>query len=183
MINTQLTGDQNSDHVTTKVDIPAPSGRGEESDGTAEMIQTMHDLHSWAIEEIQAQEAERQRLVKANKIDRYFASRGSPMNGLGIYFVRSAERYAINPYLAPAISESESSCGLVCFAPFNFWGGLAYRSGFGSWEESIDTLLNWLNRYFGSPQSAWDCPGYCVPSDPWRSNTQGVLDAIERIEI
>jgi hypothetical protein len=138
------------------------------------------DTQKWsyivdAVAEIEARH-ERDRMVA--RLDGYLNNRGSPMLGLGRYIYESTARYGICPRLIVAIAEAESTCGKACFAPYNYWGGLAYRSGFGSWEQSIDTHVDWLYRYYGAPQSARDCPGYCVPNEPWMTNVERVRNSI-----
>ncbi len=121
--------------------------------------------------------AQRARQEMAARIDGYFANRGSPMVGLGDYIVKSCERFNVNPFLVVGIAEAESSSGLACFAPHAYWGGLAYPSGFDSWEESVDTLVEWLHRYYGSPQRMTDCPGYCEGNGTM-TTVDGVIDSI-----
>jgi hypothetical protein len=132
----------------------------------------------WIFEMITEVEHQRQRSAMIARIDGYLRNCGSPMEGTGWIFYDSAARYGIEPRLAPAIAQVESSAGLACFAPFNYWGGLSYPSGFSSWQESINTHLDWLHNYYGSPQGPYDCPGYCVPDEPWQS---GVLRTQESI--
>ena len=112
------------------------------------------------------------------RIDGYLHNCGSPMEGLGAAFYDSAARYGIEPRLAVAIAQAESSAGLACFAPHNYWGGLSFPRGFSSWEESINVHLDWLHRYFGSPQTSYQCPGYCVPNHPWMENVNRVMESI-----
>jgi hypothetical protein len=137
---------------------------------------------AWTLDEIgraeQARQAQAAQEAMAHRINCYLASRGSPMQGLGMKFVLSAARYGIDPRLSVAIAEGESSCGLACFSNHNAWGMLAYPEGFGSWEEGIDANLDWLHRYFGSPQTAYDCPGYCIPDHPWMENVDSVRQSI-----
>jgi len=132
-------------------------------------------LEEWRTAEIQK---EKQRREMIYRIDCYLSARNSPMTGLGSVFYDEAEKYGIEPRLSVAISEAESSCGQVCFASYNAWGMLAYPNGFSSWEEGIRTNIEWLHSYYGSPQSAYDCPGYCEPSHPWMENVQRVLESI-----
>ena len=115
----------------------------------------------------------------ASRIDAYLARRGSPLTGYGRIFAEEGERTGINPYLPVAIAGKESSFGLRCFSPHNAWGMLAYRAGFGSWEEGIRANFAWLARYYGTPQGARDCPGYCVPNHPWMEHVQGIVRELE----
>lgn len=133
---------------------------------------------TWLFDMVVEQERLRQRAAMIARIDGYLVNRCSPMQGLGWAFYDSAARYSIDPRLSVAIAEGESNCGKCCFAPHNAWGMLAYRSGFCSWEEGINANLDWLHRYFGSPQTAYDCPGYCVPDYPWMDNVERVRRSI-----
>ncbi|MFA6976474.1 MAG: hypothetical protein WC194_07125 [Mesotoga sp.] len=111
------------------------------------------------------------------RIDNYLAARSSPMQGLGHVFVEQAERFDIDPRLSVAIAEGESFCGKCCFAPYNAWGMLAYGNC-GSWENGIRLNVELLHKNWGSPKTAYDCPGYCVPDHPWMENVDGVRRAI-----
>jgi hypothetical protein len=123
-------------------------------------------------------ERERLRADFVRRIDGYLANCGSPLAGLGGVFYDQALEYGIEPRLSVAISQAESSAGLANFAPHNAWGMVAYPQGWSSWEEGIHQNIEWLHRYYDSPQTAFDCPGYCEPSHPWMENVQGVLDSI-----
>jgi len=184
MINTQLTDDQNSDHVTTKVDIPAPSGRGEDSDGTAEMIQLMHDSYSLIAQEAVSQRNRKQLIWK---IDTWLAQRGSPMVGCAEFYVQGQERTGIPATLSVGIAEAESSSGMRTYhshtkdcpgESYNAWGMIspAYYGGFGSWENGIRANFDWLVRYYSCPQSMSDCHGYCEGD-----GTMGTVDAVMRM--
>jgi len=118
----------------------------------------------------------------AQVIDAYLARRNSPLAGCGAIFAEEGLRTGINPYLPVAIAGVESSFGLYCFAPHNAWGMLAYRAGFRSWEEGIRANFAWLARYYGAPQGARDCPGYCVPNHPWMEKVQSIIQDLERLE-
>jgi hypothetical protein len=129
----------------------------------------------------QAQERQREtRLAEVgSRIDTYLAGRGSPLAGYGRVFAEEAEKTGINPYLSVAIAGKESSFGLHCFSPHNAWGMLTYKLGFTSWEEGIRANFTWLKRYYGTPQSAYDCPGYCVPDHPWMEHVQAFIRELE----
>jgi hypothetical protein len=146
------------------------------------MSKLQNDKWNWIIAELERQknirDAAQIRLDMIARIDGYLANRGSPMQGCGITFYDEAAEYGIEPRLSVAIAEGESTCGKACFAPHNAWGMLAYRGGFSSWQEGIHQNIEWLHRYFGSPQTAYDCPGYCEPSHPWMENVDAVRQSI-----
>lgn len=106
------------------------------------------------------------------KIDIYFAHRHSPMELTGSAFVQEWQATGIDPFLGPAIAEAESTCGLACFAPFNFWGGLAYPGGFSSWEQSVSTQYQWILTHHGVAQTSYDLSGYCIPDHPWMEHVE-----------
>jgi hypothetical protein len=130
---------------------------------------------AWIFDQL---EERMRRTDMVDRINSYLHSRGSPMAGLGDTFFSEAAKYGIDPRLGVAIAEAESTCGRACFAPHNAWGMLGYPSGWSSWEEGIAAHFAYLNRHFGSPQSAYDCPGYCEPNHPWMENVDGVRQRI-----
>lgn len=139
-------------------------------------------LRSWAeSERLERHLAEREARLQAvaARIDSYLSRRGSPLAGYGMFFAEQGERTGINPYLPVAIAGAESTFGLACFAHCNAWGMLAYPRGFPSWNEGIRANFAWLARYYGRPQSAYDCPGYCVPDHPWMERVQAVIEELE----
>jgi hypothetical protein len=117
---------------------------------------------------------------KVKKIDNFLRKRNSPLAGYGHIFAREGNRTGINPFLSVAIAGQESSFGKRCFAPYNAWGMLQYKRGFASWEEGIIANFNFLSYHFGQPQNAYDCPGYCVPDQPWMKNVQWFIGELER---
>ena len=147
-------------------------------DPEIDMMILEHKKWSWIITQLEILKKEEDRKAMAIRIDAYLSNRGSPMTGLGYAFVVEAEKYGIDPRLGVAIAEAESTCGKACFAPHNAWGMLGYPSGWSSWEEGIAEHFAYLNRHFGSPQSAYDCPGYCEPNHPWMENVDGVRCSI-----
>ena len=172
--------------IATKVNSQSGGGNATSeyvpgTDPQIDMMQLEHDMNSWIIQEVEKMKQEIDaRVAKQGMIDRinnYLSRRKSPMSGLGSVFVDEAAEYGIDPRLSVAISEGESTCGLACFAPHNAWGMLAYR-GFSSWEEGIHMNIEWLHKYYGSPQSAYDCGGYCEPDHPWMENVDGVRQSI-----
>lgn len=144
------------------------------------MMSEMHHRQlSYIIDQITALRARRQMVWR---IDTWLAQRGSPMAGCGECYVANGERTGIPPALSVAIAEAESSSGLACFAPRNAWGMLAFRGGWATWEEGIAANFDWLARYFGCPQSSYDCPGYCVPDHPWMEGVDRVQRFIEGMD-
>ena len=56
----------------------------------------------------------------SQRIDAYLS--GSPLAGQGVTFATAAWEYGVDPRWSPAISNTESSKGAVCFKPYNAWG-------------------------------------------------------------
>lgn len=118
------------------------------------------------------------RIDMVNRINGYLYNRRSPMVGTGATFYEQGALYGIDPRLGVAIAAAESTCGERCYnnpvggCSYNAYGmiGSDYRGGFASWEEGIAAHFAYLNMHFGSPQSAYDCSGYCVPDYPWMDN-------------
>jgi len=119
---------------------------------------------------------------KIKKIDDFLRKKNSPLAGYGHIFAREGNRTGINPFLSVAIAGQESSFGKKCFAPYNAWGMLQYERGFENWEEGIIANFSFLSYHFGQPQSAYDCPGYCIPNQPWMKNVQWFIREIEKGE-
>ncbi len=154
-------------------------GQGKEEAPTPaiEVVEEMTELQArkwdWVLDTLEEQRRLELRRQIVERINSYLAQRGSPMRGLGEVFVAQAERFDIDPRLSVAIAEGESSCGKHCFAPYNAWGMLAYGNC-GSWENGIRLNVELLHKNWGSPKTAYDCPGYCVPDHPWMENVDGV---------
>ena len=111
-------------------------------------------------------------LLEAERIDTVLARYNSPLAGYGIVFVRESRRTGIPATLPAAIAGKESYFGRQCFAPHNAWGMLSYPQGWATWEEGIRASFDWLQGWYGRPQSGYDCPGYCEPDHPWMEDIE-----------
>ncbi|MCD8315961.1 MAG: CMP-2-keto-3-deoxyoctulosonic acid synthetase, partial [Eggerthellaceae bacterium] len=60
---------------------------------------------------------------------------GYPLEGLGSVFAEAAWEYGVDPRWSGAISNTESSRGLICFNPHNAWGW-----GDSMWSTWIDAI-------------------------------------------
>src|SRR5574343_1527080 len=82
------------------------------------------------------------RKAQAEKIDAYFASRNSPLEGYGAKFVEEAYKNDLDPNLLPAIATRESNAGKQACknpkAPNNNFGWFSCKRGFSSINESIE---------------------------------------------
>jgi hypothetical protein len=84
---------------------------------------------------------------RAEKIDRYFESKGMPLAGRGAEFVRSADLYSIDWRILAAISVVESTGGKQMCGnnPFG-WGSC--RSGVGDFA-SIEEAIDYVSKNLG----------------------------------
>lgn len=111
----------------------------------------------------------------AVRIDAYLA--GSPMAGQGRTFAEAAWTYGVDPRWSPAISNTESSKGLYCFAPYNAWGWGS--GGWGSWEEAINDHVAGLARGYGYTISPEAAQKYCPPNwEHWYNATLAQMNMI-----
>jgi hypothetical protein len=80
--------------------------------------------------------------VSAESIDRYLASKGSPLAGSGAAFLESGVAHEVDPRLVVAIAGAESFFGITTCAAHNAWGwGCPTRPFvFRSWDEAIETI-------------------------------------------
>lgn len=161
---------------------PAPSEERPQNPGPAdfELPGLGEEIGEAVLAELRTMETQRWVEAVGAAIDDYLARRGSPLAGYGHVFVAEGLRTGINPLLPVAIAGKESSFGRKCFARFNAWGMLAYPQGFTSWEEGIKANFEWLRHYYGAPQEAYDCRGYCVPDHPWMEHVQAIIKEMER---
>ena len=199
VLNTDLKSDhmaqnstiQNSGHMTTLLDTHAPTGRGPDSDGTGEMIQTMHDIHSWAMSEIVEQDrirrAQYEEWRKREQCRIWLEHIGSPLAPYTQVMQDEAARVGSTIYMCPAVAMAESSGGLVNMAPHNAWGLMERKGGFGSWEEGIAFFYGFLYRYNISRGYAAvngsTTPNYCQPPHPWMENVDQCIRDIQAIEV
>ena len=79
------------------------------------------------------------------RIDAYLA--GSPLSGYGTTFAEAAWENGIDPRWSPAISNTESGKGSVCFLPHNAWGWGS--SAWGDWDTAIRAHVAGLASGYG----------------------------------
>lgn len=104
----------------------------------------------------------------ARRIDAYLA--GSPLAGQGVTFASAAWDNGVDPRWSPAISNTESSKGAVCFLSYNAWGWGALS--FSCWEDAINTHVAGLAAGYGYTISSWAAQKYCPPNSAnWLANT------------
>ena len=111
----------------------------------------------------------------AGRIDAYLA--GSALDGQGKTFAHAAWVYGIDPRWSPAISNTESSKGGICFLPYNAWGW--GQSSWSSWEEAIDAHVAALASSYGYTISIGAAKTYCPPNwEFWYKATVEQMNAI-----
>lgn len=102
------------------------------------------------------------------RIDAYLA--GSPLSGQGETFATAAWNNSVDPRWSPAISNTESSKGAVCFLPYNAWGWGS--SSWGNWEDAINAHVAGLAKGYGYSITYANAVKYCPPNSAnWFNNT------------
>jgi hypothetical protein len=114
--------------------------------------------------------------LEAANLERVLNSYNSPLADYSMVFVRESHRTGIPAELPAAIAGKESYFGHQCFAPHNAYGMLSFPGGWATWEEGIRESFNWLQLYYGRPQSPHDCPGYCVPMSGWLHDVSAIME-------
>lgn len=110
-----------------------------------------------------------------SRIDAYLA--GSPLSGYGKTFAQAAWNNQIDPRWSPAISNTESSKGSVCFRSHNAWGW--GNSGWSNWEEAINAHVAGLAAGYGYSITLGAAQKYCPPNyQNWYNNTVGQMALI-----
>lgn len=94
------------------------------------------------------------------RIDAYLA--GSPLAGHGATFAKAAWDNGVDPRWSPAISNTESSKGAVCFLPYNAWGW--GQSSWSNWDDAINAHVAGLASGYGYTISYANAVKYCPPN-------------------
>ena len=102
------------------------------------------------------------------RINAYLA--GSPLAGYGDVFAQAAFANGVDPRWSPAISNTESGKGSVCFRAYNAWG---WGGPLGNcWEDSIRSHIAGLAAGYGYTISVSAAQKYCPPNwSNWYNNT------------
>ncbi len=102
------------------------------------------------------------------RIDDYLA--GSPLAGKGRVFAQAAWNNQVDPRWSPAISNTESSKGLICFKSHNAWGW--GNTGWSNWDDAINAHVAGLANGYGYSISLGAAQKYCPPNyRNWYNNT------------
>lgn len=102
------------------------------------------------------------------RIDAYLDD--SPLAGYGSIFAQAAWDNGVDPRWSPAISNTESTKGRVCFLPCNAWGWGA-RS-WSDWPTAISDHVAGLAEGYGYSITPDAAVAYCPPNSAnWYRNT------------
>lgn len=111
----------------------------------------------------------------AARIDSYLE--GSPLEGYGSVFAQAAWENGVDPRWSPAISNTESSKGAVCFRSCNAWGW--GDSGWDDWETAIRSHVSGLANGYGYSITEIAAQIYCPPNwANWYSDTLNQMACI-----
>ena len=111
----------------------------------------------------------------SERIDNYLF--GSPLAGYGETFARAAWENGIDPRWSPAISNTESTKGRVCFKQNNAWGW--DQTNWASWDQAINAHVAGLARGYGFTISYSYAQRYCPPNyDNWYRDTLNQMTLI-----
>lgn len=111
----------------------------------------------------------------SERIDDYLA--GSPLAGHGSTFAEAAWDAGIDPRWSPAISNTESTKGRVCFKYHNAWGW--DQTSWSDWDTAIRAHVAGLARGYGFTISYAYAQRYCPPNyDNWYRDTLSQMKMI-----
>ena len=94
------------------------------------------------------------------RIDAYLA--GSPLEGYGYVFAEAAWDNGVDPRWSPAISNTESCKGEVCFRSYNAWGWGS--ASWSDWETAIRDHVAGLAAGYGYSITLDAAATYCPPT-------------------
>lgn len=102
---------------------------------------------------------------------------GSPLSGYGETFAEAAWEAGIDPRWSPAISNTESTKGRVCFKSHNAWGW--DQTNWPDWDTAIRAHVAGLARGYGFTISYSYAMRYCPPNyDNWYRDTLNQMSLI-----
>lgn len=111
----------------------------------------------------------------SERIDAYLS--GSNLAGYGPVFAEAAWDNGIDPRWSPAVSNTESSKGAVCFRSHNAWGW--GDDDWPDWETAITEHVSGLARVYGYSITPSAALVYCPPNhDNWYADTLGQMAKI-----
>ena len=110
-----------------------------------------------------------------SRIDAYLE--GSPLAGYGSVFAEAAWDNGVDPRWSPAISNTESGKGSVCFRSCNAWGW--GNGGWGDWNTAIQDHVAGLAAGYGYSITPEAAQRYCPPT--WESWYEKTLNEMAQI--
>lgn len=111
----------------------------------------------------------------SERINDYLA--GSPLAGHGDTFAEAAWDAGVDPRWSPAISNTESTKGRVCFKVHNAWGW--DQTSWSDWDSAIRAHVAGLGRCYGFTISYSYAMRYCPPNyDNWYRDTLNQMTLI-----
>lgn len=111
----------------------------------------------------------------AERIDAYLA--GSNLAGYGNVFAEAAWDNGVDPRWSPAISNTESGKGSVCFLPCNAWGWGS--SAWSDWPSAIRDHVKGLAKGYGYSLTQAAASTYCPPNAAsWYQKTLAEMASI-----
>ena len=109
------------------------------------------------------------------RIDAYLAN--STLEGYGWVFAEAAWDNGVDPRWSPAISNTESGKGYICFLPCNAWGWGS--SSWGDWETAIRSHVEGLASGYGYSITVDAAQTYCPPNwENWYNDTLDQMSSI-----
>jgi peptidoglycan hydrolase CwlO-like protein len=147
----------------------APSSQASGGSGGSVSAPPTNDGANWS--------SDKQTFVNqwAPRINAYLS--GTPLAGTGQTFAEAAWDYGVDPRWSPAISYTESSCGLYCFASHNAWGWGS--SSWPDWDTAIRAQVQGLARGYGYTISVEAAQKYCPPNwQHWYNTTVAQMNQI-----
>lgn len=96
----------------------------------------------------------------AERIDAYLE--GSPLAGNGVAFAEASWDNGVDPRWSPAISNTESGKGSVCFLPCNAWGWGS--RAWADWPSAIHEHVAGLAQGYGYSLTLAAARTYCPPN-------------------
>ena len=109
------------------------------------------------------------------RIDNYLF--GSPLAGHGSTFAEAAWEAGIDPRWSPAISNTESTKGRVCFKSHNAWGW--DQTHWPDWDTAIRAHVAGLAAGYGYTITEAGAKKYCPPNwQEWYNRTSAAMALI-----
>lgn len=124
---------------------------------------------------------------RINQLEEFLDFYNSPLTSYAGNFIETADKFAIDWRLVPAIAGVESTFGK--FIPFNSYNAYGWNNGnyqFSSWEESIEIVSQtlrekYLNRGLDNPYKIG--PVYAPPSSTWAGKVAFFMEKLANFQL